>query len=207
MFRKTIVFLVVLCCLSLLSACSRFNCTRLESLLGGDVNLVSLGRDIADTLIREAMPPLVPRQPDQPVFITTPVENDHLEQTSSFARGLQNGITAEFVRQGFTVNEIRLRGNVEISDQGEFMLSRDLMELKEKRRAQAVVVATYTLADRVMYLSVRLVRPGTSMIMAVYEKRICLDARSLKLLGLNLSSEEPVVTPPSESILDKIFYW
>ena len=207
MIRNTIVFSLVLCCLCWLGGCSRFNCTPLEDLLGGDVNLVSLGRDIADTLIREAMPPLVPRQPDQPVFITTPVENDHLEQTSSFARGLQNAITAEFVRQGFVVNEIRLRGNVEISNQGEFMLSRDLMELKEKQRAQAVVVATYTLADRVMYLSVRLVRPGTSMILAAYEKRICLDARSLKLLGLHLTDEDPVITPPSESILDKIFYW
>ncbi len=207
MRRRTAVFLISILCLFFCSGCSKLNCTRLESFLGADVDLVTLGKDISDTLIREAMPPLVPRQPQQPVFITTPVENDHLEQTSSFGRGLQNAMTAEFVRQGFTVNEIRLRGNVDISEEGEFMLSRDLMELKEKRRAQAVVVATYTLADRVMYLSVRLVRPGTGMILAVYEKRICLDARSLKLLGLSLTSEDTTVTPPSEPLLDKIFYW
>jgi len=208
MAGKTL-FCTIVCALFLaIAGCSRFNCTPLEGVLGADVNLVSLGQDIADTLIRDAMPPLVPRQPDQPVFITTPVENDHLRRTSSFARGLQNGITAEFVRQGFTVNEIKLRGNVDVSDQGEFMLSRDLMELKEKRRAQAVVVATYTLADRVMYLSARLVRPGTDVILSVYEQRICLDAGTLKLLGLRLDTDDTAtVTPPSEPILDRIFYW
>jgi len=202
-----IFFCAVLLFASALAGCSRLNCTPLEQLLGADVNLVSLGKNISDTLIAQSMPPLLPRQPAQPIFITTPVNNDNLKSSSSFARSLQNSIGAEFVRQGFAVNEIKLRGNVIINQgEGEFMLSRDLMELKEKQRAQAIVVGTYTLADRVMYLSIRLVRPGDSAILAVYEKRLCLDARSLQMLGLQVSEEDPF-PQPGESWLDRLLYW
>ncbi len=202
LFLCAVVFLA-----AALAGCSRLNCTPLEQLLGADVNLVSLGANISDTLIARSMPPLLPRQPEQPVFITTPVNNDNLKSTSSFARSLQNSIGAEFVRQGFVVKEIKLRGNVVINQgEGEFMLSRDLMELKEKQRAQAVVVGTYTLADRVMYLSIRLVRPGDATILAVYEKRLCLDAHSLQMLGLQLSEEDPI-PQPGEPLLDRLLYW
>ncbi len=200
-------FLFIFLCISGLTGCSRFNCTPLADVLGADVNLVSLGKNITDTLTAQAMPPLLPRQPEQPVFITTPVNNDNLKKSSSFARSLQNSIAAEFVRQGFAVKEIKLRGNVVINQgEGEFMLSRDLMELKEKQRAQAVVVGTYTLTDRVMYLSIRLVRPGDGSILSVYEKRICLDARSLRMLGLQLTEEDPF-PQPGEPLLDKLLYW
>ncbi len=198
---------IILLFMTALGGCSRFNCTRLEQLLGADVNLVSLGRNIADTLVLQSMPPLLPHQPGQPIFITTPVDNDNLKNSSSFARSLQNSISAEFVRQGFAVNEIKLRGNVVINaGEGEFMLSRDLMELKEKQRAQAVVVGTYTLADRVMYLSIRLVRPDDSAILSVYEKRICLDRRSLQMLGLQVTEEDPF-PEPGEPLLDRLLYW
>jgi len=69
-----------------------------------------------------------------------------------------------------------------------------------------VVVGTYTLTDRVMYLSIRLVRPGDGSILSVYEKRICLDARSLQMLGLQLTEEDPF-PQPGESLLDKLLYW
>ncbi len=203
LFISAVVFVPVL----LFTGCSRLNCTRLEEFLGADVNLVSLGKDISDTLITQSFPPLLPRRPNQPVFISTPVNNDNLKDSSSFGRSLQNAITAEFVRQGVAVNEVKLRRNVVInSGEGEFLLSRDLMELKEKQRAQAVVVGTYTLSNRVMYLSIRLVKPGAGSILSVYEKRICLDVDSLQMLGLQLSEEDGVAAP-GEPWLDKLLYW
>ena len=205
--KQLIFFSIVALVIPALTGCSRLNCTPLEQLLGADVNLVSLGKNISDTLIAQSMPPLLPRQPEQPVFITTPVNNDNLKNSSSFARSLQNSIGAEFVRQGFAVNEIKLRGNVVINEgKGEFMLSRDLMELKEKQLAQAIVVGTYTLVDRVMYLSIRLVRPGDSAILAVYEKRLCLDVGSLQMLGLQVNEEDPF-PKPGEPLLDRVLYW
>ncbi len=201
-------FFPLFSCFLLISfaGCSRLNCTRLERLLGGDVNLISLGRDIGDELIEGSFPPLIPHQPEQPVLVTTVVNNDNLRDSSSFGRSLQNAVAAEFVRRGYSVNEVKLRGDVSINaGQGEFMLTRDLDELKGKQRAQAVVVGTYTMANRVMYLSVRLVNPGNGSIRSVYEQRICLDENSLRMLGLQLDEKDDV-QPPQEPLLDKFLY-
>lgn len=204
--KRFAVITFSLIALMALVGCSRFNCTRFEELLGSDVNLVALGQDIGSQLIGTSYPPLLPRQPQQPVFVTTPVNNDNLQDSSSFGRSLQNSIIAEFVRQGFTVREVKLRGNVVISpEEGEFMLSRDLQELKTKQRAQGVVVGTYTLADRVMYLSIRLVEPGSGLIRSAYEQRICLDEKSLRMLGLQFDEIEGVEAP-KEPFMDKVLY-
>ncbi len=200
------LFLISFFLLFSFTGCSRLNCTRLERLLGGDVNLLSLGRNIGDELITGSYPPLIPRQPEQPVLVTTLVNNDNLQDSSSFGRSLQNAVAAEFVRQGYSVNEVKLRSDVSINaGEGEFMLTRDLDELKGKQRAQAVVVGTYTMANRVMYLSVRLVDPINGSIRSVYEQRICLDENSLRMLGLQLDEKDDV-QPPQEPLLDKFLY-
>jgi len=198
--------LALLVSLFLIAGCSRLNCTRLEKILGADVNVISLGQDVADTLIAQSFPVLIPRQPEQPVLVTTLVNNDNLQESSSFGRSLQNAIAAEFVRQGFTVNEVKLRPDMTIQvGKGELMLSRDLDDLGGKQRAQAVVVGTYTLANRVMYLSVRLVTPGKGTIRSVYEQRLCLDENTLRMLGLQLD-ERDGVEAPEEPLLDRLLY-
>ena len=129
-----------------------------------------------------------------------------ISNSSSFGRSLQNAVAAEFVRRGYSVNEVKLRGDVLINvGEGEFMLTRNLDELQGKQRAQAVVVGTYTMANRVMYLSVRLVNPGDGYIRSVYEERICLDDNSLRMLGLQLDEDDDVEAP-NEPLLDKFLY-
>ena len=167
------------------AGCSTLNGTRLEPLLGADVNLVRLGDRVAESLLTQAVPPLLPRQPDQPVLITTLVNNDQLAETSSFGRSFQNNLAAGFVSRGYAVREVKLRRDLLVREEkGEFMLTRDLQEMAGSQRAQAIVLGTYTLANRAMYLSVRLVDPADQTIRAAYEDRLTLDANSLRLLGL-----------------------
>jgi len=203
------ILFVFSACLLLLSAlgCSELNGTRLEPVLGGDVNLVELGGKVAETLIAKTLPPLVPQQSDQPVLVTTLVNNDKLEDTSSFGRSFQNNIAAGFVSRGFIVKEIKLRRDLLVElHKGEFMLTRNLPEMAGAQRAQAVVVGTYTLANRVMYLSVRLVSPADQSIRSVYEDKIYLDENSLRLLGLKYADGDEMMRPPSPSVLDRILY-
>ena len=199
----------------LLPACSELNGTRLEPVLGGDINLVKLGDKVAETLIAKALPPLFPRQPNQPILIATPVNNDNLDDTSSFGRSFQNNIGAGFVNRGYAVKEIKLRRDMLVElHKGEFMLTRDLQEMAGKQQAQAIVVGTYALANRVMYLSIRLVSPTDQSIRAAYEDKLYLDENSLRMLGLQLEKKEKnnpcgdggQVCPPSPSILDRILY-
>ena len=214
MIRRLAPFtLPLLFCLTLFtSGCSWFNGTRLEPLLGGDVNLVRLGDTVAETLIRQALPPLLPRQPAQPVLITTLVNNDDLADTSSFGRSFQNNLAAGFVERGYAVREVKLRQDLLVErEKGEFMLTRDLREMASQQNAQAVVVGTYTMANRVMYLSVRLVNPADQTIRAAYEDKLYLDENSLRLLGLrfdnrNTCGDRGQICPPSESVIDRVFY-
>ena len=166
------------------AGCSTLNGTRLEPLLGADVNLVRLGDRVAESLLTQAVPPLLPRQPDQPVLITTLVNNDQLAETSSFGRSFQNNLAAGFVSRGYAVREVKLRRDLLVREEkGEFMLTRDLQEMAGSQRAQAIVLGTYTLANRVMYLSVRLVDPADQTIRAAYEDRLTLDANSQRQIG------------------------
>jgi len=195
-----------------LAGCSQLNGTRLEPVLGGDIDLVALGDEVADTLCRQPVPPLMPHQPDQPILITTLVNNDNLNDTTSFGRSFQNNVTAGFVKRGYAVKEVKLRRDMLVEvHKGEFMLTRDLQELAGKQRAQAVVVGTYALANRVMYLSLRLVSPHNQAIRAVYEDKLYLDDNNLRLLGLkfkNGAGDDPTqpVLPPEPSLLDSILY-
>lgn len=195
-----------------LTGCSHLNGTRWEPVLGADINLVKLGDRVAETLITRAHPPLFPQQPNQPILVTTLVNNDNLDATSSFGRSFQNNVTAGFVSRGYAVREIKLRLDLLVeAHQGEFMLTRELRELADRERAQAIVVGTYTITNRVMYLSVRLVDPVDRSIRSVYEDRLYLDANSLGMLGFGFDHRTPdaapdQVRPPSPSILDRILY-
>ena len=206
-FQSVLVFLVFA-----LGGCSQLNGTRLEPVLGGDIDLVALGDEVADQLVRQPVPPLIPHQAEQPILVTTLVNNDNLNDTSSFGRSFQNNLTAGFVSRGYAVKEIKLRRELLVEQhKGEFMLTRDLQELASKQRAQAVVVGTYTLANRMLYLSVRLVSPHNQAIRAVYEDKLYLDDNNLRLLGFkfkNGPSDDPTqpVLPPSPSILDTLLY-
>ncbi len=202
---------VLLFLFCLVSSCSNLNGTRLEPLLGGDINWVKLGDKISETLVTQSFPPLFPREPEQPIIVTTLVDNKSLDITTDFGRNLQNTITSGFVKRGFSAKEMKLRSDILVkADKGEFMLSRHLNDIAVKQKAQAIVVGTYTMANRVIYLSVRLVSPQDRTIRSSYEDRLILDENSLKMLGLQYASptggHENTVTPPEESFLDRVLY-
>jgi hypothetical protein len=153
---------------------------------------------------------LIPQQSDQPILVTTLVNNDQLDQTSSFGRSFQNNIAAGFSKRGYGVKELKLRRNLLVElHKGEFMLTRNLAEMAPVQRAQAVVVGTYTLVNRVLYLSVRLVSPATQSIRGTYEEKIYLDDNTLRLFGFKFADgadSDEVIRPPKPSVLDSILY-
>ncbi|MBT8359785.1 MAG: hypothetical protein KJO32_02435, partial [Deltaproteobacteria bacterium] len=151
----------------LVSSCSAFNETPLESYLGKDVNLVDYSYDIADDLITEAFPPLVPRHNETAVLTTTFVDSNDLKSTSHFGRLLQDHIGSRFVQKGYAVNEIKLGKRITINQQsGETILSRDLSQIKPSQKAQAVLVGTVSQAQRTMYISARLINPANAKIIS-----------------------------------------
>lgn len=182
----------ILLCIALLavSGCSRFNCTRLENTLGTETDLITFSYNIAEKLTAGAVPPLVPLNPDMPVLVTTFVDNNDLERTSQFGRTLQEHITSRLVQLGYAVKEIKLSNNLLIEQRsGETILSRDLKKLSQTQKAQAILVGTFSLTNRTLYVSSRLIDPVKANVLASDDHRLCMDDDILAMFDLQRAEQ------------------
>lgn len=205
---KTSIILSLLLTLSL-SGCSYFNGTKLEGILGADENLISLSYKITQQLEERATPRLMPRNPDQPLLVTTFVDNNDLTRTSHFGRILQEHITSRFVQLGYTVREIKLRDSLVMKPKsGETILSRDIRLVSPSLSAQAILVGTYSYTNRTMYISARLINPETATIISSADYQLIMDDNVLAMFRRQRTAEDDtyMVAPPKESAFDKIFY-
>lgn len=203
--RLIIVLLSILLC----SSCSSFNNTPVEDVLGTNKNLIKLAYKLAEDLEDKAFPPLIPMNPDQPILMTTFVDNNDLSRTSRFSLILQEHMASKFVQDGFTVKEIKLRENLQIlPTKGETMLSRDLTLIRNSQDAQAVMLGTYSHVNMTMYISARLVDPVTANILSSTDYKLIMDANVLAMLGLQVDNEsnDNLINPPRRSFLNWVFY-
>jgi TolB-like protein len=201
-------FVTVALCLSLgsLSACSCFNCTPLESYLGGEKNLISFSYEIADELVSSAYPPLIPRHPEMAVLVTTFVDNNNLEKTSRFGRTLQEHVASRLVQAGYTVREVKMADSLRIEPRsGETILSRDINRLQGENRAQAILAGTYSRINRKLYVSARLINPVDNNIIATDDFQLCMDDDLLTLFRLQKYTDiDTPVEDPGQPFLNSI---
>ena len=192
----------------LLSSCSNLNCTRLENLLGGETNLINLGNKIADELTTSAMPPLRPRHPEEAILTSTFVNIHNLEQTSQLGRLLQSHAGTRLVQLGYSVKEVHLRNTVKISPQdGEKILSRDISQISLDQPVQAILVGTYSVNKRTLYITAKLINPVNRNVISAQSYHLCMDDTLLAMFGLQRKREDSSnVDPPSGSLLDEIFF-
>lgn len=202
------ILLAILLLPSLLSGCSKLNCTSVEDLLGGRTDLVSFSYKICDNLINDAMPQLIPGHPDMPVVVTTFVDNNNLSSTNKFGRILQEHISSRLVQNRYTVKEIKLGSSLFIEPKtGETILTRDLTKLNLDLPSQAILVGTYSQVGRTLYISARLVNPSNNIVISADDHRLCMDNDILSLFGMKLSDDKAnAIEEPSQSFLNKILY-
>jgi TolB-like protein len=78
--------------------------------------------------------------------------------------------------------ELKFRNSVFIKEQaGEFLLSRELMEISTAHDAQAVIVGTYTETRNELYVSSRIVHAKSGKIISSFDYLLPLD-NNLKTL-------------------------
>lgn len=201
-------FFILLSICIFISGCSSFNCTRLEKFLGGDVNLISLGNKITDELVASAMPPLMPRHPEEAVLTSTFVNLDKLDETSRMGRLLQSHAGSRLVQLGYTVKEVNLRDTMKINrEDGETILSRDLSQISPDQPVQAILVGTYSLNNRMLYITAKLINPVNRNILSAKSYQICMDDNLLAMFGLQRRQESPNnFDAPRGSLINEIFY-
>lgn len=203
---RRVYMIITLLLLATLPSCANLNCTRLEGLLGGKTDLVDLSYKITEDLVETALPPLIPRNPEMPVLVTTFVSNSDLEKTSSFGRLLQEHIASRLVQLGYTVKELKLANNLYIEPQsGETILTREFDQLSAHVNAQAIVVGTFTRTNRTLYLSSRLINPETNNMISSKDYKICMDDDILAMFGLQRHLDgSSSIEEPSQPLLNNI---
>lgn len=100
--------------------------------------------------------------------ITTFVRLDDLKKADSLGRLLAEGMGNELVKSGMTVTEIRNANAVSVAPYtGELLLSRDSSELKNYVNTSYALTGTYSIGERSVAISVRLLDMRTNRIVAV----------------------------------------
>lgn len=108
---------------------------------------------------------------------------DNLSESSSFGRIASQQLVSAFAAEGYQFVELRLRNNVYVNQsQGEFLLSRSLTDISAEHNADVVLVGTYAIAERNIYVTARLIRTRDSIILASHDYAVPYTSDMRRLL-------------------------
>ena len=142
-------------------------------------SLVQASHGAADRLLQD-----VALDPRQPVLVGTLVNVDRLDESSRFGRIVSEQIAGRMTQRGMRVVELKLRDSVAMrSELGELLLSRELREVSQAHHAQAVLVGTYAVSARQVYVSLKLVLPEGNAVVAAHDYAVPLDDDVRSLLA------------------------
>ena len=123
--------------------------------------------------------------PDMPILAASFVNIDNLEQSSTLGRTISEQIASRLAQQGFKIIETKLRqGSIFIQKgKGEFLLSRDLLNLSINQGAQGVLVGTYAVSEYFIFVSARIVRTEDSSVITGYDYELPQDKTTRSMLS------------------------
>lgn len=161
-----------------LGGCAQWRSTNTTA-AEDDLDLIISSYQAADALLAQ-VPWL--KQQRRPLLTATFVNVDSLETSSGLGRMVAEQVAARFVQKGFTVIEVKLRGNVFVKENaGEFVLSRSVNEISQTHNVAAVIAGTYAVGRNSIYVNARLIRAADSLVLAAYDYTLPMapDTRAL----------------------------
>ena len=118
-----------------------------------------------------------------PFVVATLVNIDQLEQSSTLGRLISEQVSSRLSQMGQQVVELKLRNGIYMKrNEGEFLLTREIKEVATAHRAQAVVLGTYAESASYIHVSLKLVNPANSMILAAHDYALPLDRQVRSML-------------------------
>ena len=119
-----------------------------------------------------------------PMVAATFVDIDNLQRSSTFGRISSELFTSELSRAGLTVREVKMRDSLFIEENvGELILSREVRRLMTVHDARAILMGTYAVGQREVYVSARVVRASDAMVLGTAHFAMPLDNHLRSLLG------------------------
>ena len=143
--------------------------------------LGSLAFRATDQLAAAAQPSL---DAGSRVLVTSLVDVDNLERSSTFGRIVSEQISARMTQLGYAVQEVRLRNSLMVREgTGELILSRDLNRIGRESNAQAIVAGTYAVGGRWIYVTLRMIGAGTGRVISAVDFVVPVDQDTAKLVA------------------------
>ncbi|MBL8481268.1 MAG: hypothetical protein JNJ60_03665 [Rhodocyclaceae bacterium] len=121
---------------------------------------------------------------DQPLIAATVVNIDALEHSSTLGRVVSEQVAGRFAQRGYRIVEMKFRNSVYMKrTEGELVLTRELNEVARSHNAQAVVLGTYAHDTKAVYLNLKVVQPGSNVVLAVYDYVLPMNEGVKAMLG------------------------
>jgi TolB-like protein len=130
-----------------------------------------------------------------PVVVGTLANVDTMERSQTFGRTVAEQVSARLTQNGYNVSELKLRnslnikqGQVDGSEAGEYILTRDIESVRQEYKIGRVVTGTYSIAGREIMVNLKMIDIATGRIMGATDYAVALDANTTKLIqGNNFS--------------------
>lgn len=107
---------------------------------------------------------------DRPLIMATVVNIDALEQTTTLGRLISEQISTRLAQGKLNMLEMKLRNNVYMKrNQGEMMLTREVSDMAQTHKAQAVVVGSYAETSDMVFVNVKVIQPNTNYVLAAHD--------------------------------------
>lgn len=120
-----------------------------------DTNLLQLNFEAADRLIQAAN--LSNRLKMRHRFvITTLADVNDLSESTALGRLISEQITERFIQNRYDVFDARLHSRLMVSDEGEFVLSRELREIGRAQKAEFLIAGTYAVGETQVYITLKM---------------------------------------------------
>lgn len=120
----------------------------------------------------------------RPLIVATLANINALEESSPFGRIVAEQVSGQFTRSGYPMLEMKFRDKVFIKQNvGELLLTREIKEVAQNHSAQAVIVGTYAESEKLVFVNLKLIRPGDNIVLSTYDYAVPMDRTVKSLLG------------------------
>jgi len=103
------------------------------------------------------------------IIVTTITNEDNLNKSSTIGRTITEQLITDFIKRGIKVVETRMNKSNVITVRprnGEFILTRNALNLAKIKNADAILVGTYSSYSHKLYVNIKLIDPTTNIIIA-----------------------------------------
>jgi len=181
-------------CALALSACSDMNLgngpasgSTMPTWKDADSNeFIPANQKAANALIAAANTAVsgIPLDKSRPLIVATLANINALEESSAFGRIVAEQVSGQFTRGGYQMVEMKFRDKVFIKQNvGELLLTREIQQVAQNHSAQAVIVGTYAESDKLVFVNLKLIRPGDNIVLATYDYAVPMDKTVKSLIG------------------------